>query len=194
MTHVVEADERYDRLLAVTRRMAEDGYDAVSMRAVARKAQMSLATIYQYVGSKDELIAEAHAGGMRRFSGDIVRRPPRDRSVEARVRKVLRALSDPLTNDPVRTRTLMRALYSGDPATGRGLSSAADSFREAIHAAIGDEELVDRDAVVETLGLVLHGIILGWLSGDYDGAGASRALENAATLVFQGCLGRGSAS
>lgn len=180
-------DPRFARLLDVTRTMAGQGYDAVSMREVAREAQMSLATIYQYVGSKDQLIAEAHAGGMRRFRDRMVANPPRGASAEQRVRAVVRAILTPLADDEQRARTLMRALYSGDPAVRASQISTADSFRLAIDAAFGEDRVRDRRVVTETIGLVMQGVILGWLSGRFSGDEVLRTVDRAIKLVFRGC-------
>jgi len=50
-------DERLDRLLATAARVfADRGYHATTMRSLARLSGMSLAGIYYYVGSKDELL------------------------------------------------------------------------------------------------------------------------------------------
>jgi AcrR family transcriptional regulator len=50
-------DERLDRLLATAARVfADRGYHATTMRDLARVTGMSLAGMYYYVGSKDELL------------------------------------------------------------------------------------------------------------------------------------------
>ncbi len=50
-------DERLDRLLAKAARVfADRGYHATTMRDLARATGMSLAGMYYYVGSKDELL------------------------------------------------------------------------------------------------------------------------------------------
>ena len=54
--------ERRNRLLEAAGSLAsEGGYPAVTMRAVADRAQIGLATLYRYFSSKDHLIAEVHA-------------------------------------------------------------------------------------------------------------------------------------
>src|SRR5450432_507952 len=70
------ADPRYRRLIEATRDLAAQGYDAVSMREPANVTHMSLTTIYQLGGSKDQLIAEAHADRMVKFREQLSRRPP----------------------------------------------------------------------------------------------------------------------
>ena len=128
-----------------------------------------------------------HAGGMRHFRDGDIARPAEGSTPEARVRAVLAEIAASLELDEVRTRTLMRAIYSGEPDVAAGRHSAAESFRTTIEAAIGDEDGVrGRDMIVETLGLVVHGAMLAWLDGRYDGSDVGRLLDNAVTLVFRG--------
>jgi AcrR family transcriptional regulator len=181
-----DQDPRLRRLLAATRRAAADGYEAVSMRALAAETRMSLATVYELVGSKDELIALAHAGGMEAMRDDLRRRPPRGPTVEARVRAVLRRIAGALDDDPVRTRALMRAIYSTDPKVAASRASVGASFHSMIDAAIGDARLPERHAVTEVLGHVVNSAILGWLNGTLTSVEVRRTLEDAARVVLGG--------
>jgi TetR/AcrR family transcriptional regulator, cholesterol catabolism regulator len=55
-----EAGQRHDRLLDVIVDILEtDGYDAVQLREVARRARTLLATIYERYATRDEMIAAA---------------------------------------------------------------------------------------------------------------------------------------
>lgn len=180
-------DPRLVRLLSAARRAAGKGYEAVSMRELAAETRMSLSTIYELVGSKDELIAMAHAGGMERLREELALRPPRGTTPEARVRAVLRRLADSLEHDEVRTRALMRALYSPEPRIRTSIESVGSSFGAIIDAAIGDTEIPDRDDVVDLLGHVVNSVIVSWLNGRLDVAGVRRKLDRAVHTV----LGRG---
>src|SRR5512141_2571962 len=111
-------DPRYLRLMAATRRAARKGYDSVSMRELASTTKMSLATIYGFCPSKDQLIAEAHADRREHFRARLDEDPPRGRTAEERVQAVAHGMVDALEKDEVATRTLMRALYSGGPGVG----------------------------------------------------------------------------
>jgi AcrR family transcriptional regulator len=52
--------ERYDRVLAAAIETArEGGYDAVQMRTVAQRSAVSLATVYTYFTSRDNLVFRA---------------------------------------------------------------------------------------------------------------------------------------
>lgn len=180
-------DPRLVRLLSAARRAAGKGYEAVSMRELAAETRMSLSTIYELVGSKDELIAMAHAGGMERLREELALRPPRGTTPEARVRAVLRRLADSLEHDEVRTRALMRALYSPEPRIRTSIESVGGSFGAIIDAAIGDADVPDRDDVVDLLGHVVNSVIVSWLNGRLDVAGVRRKLDRAVHTV----LGRG---
>ena len=177
-------DERFVRLMRATRRAAGEGYDAVTMRRLAAEARMSLAKIYEYAGSKDELIALAHLGGMASLRNDIEQRPPEGGSVADRVSRALDRFADALENDEVRTRTLMRAMYSADPKVGGSMGTMGSTFGAIIDAAIGPEEVVDHDAKVEILGDVVNSAILQWLHERLDGAGVRERLRRAVGVLF----------
>lgn len=182
----VGEDPRYRRLMAATRRAAGSGYDAVSMRDLAAETRMSLATIYELAGSKDELIARAHAGGMEHLATELSRRPPRARTTEARVRAVMHRIVDSLEHDEIRTRALMRALYSTEPRVAASRGSVGASFASMIDAAIGDAEIGDRDEVVEILGHVLNSVIMSWLNERLDTDAARRKLDRAVRTLLRG--------
>lgn len=177
-------DERYQRLMRATYRAAGEGYDAVTMRRLAAEARMSLAKIYEYAGSKDELIARAHVGGMAALQADVERRPPAGSSVAGRVSTALDRFSDALEHDEIRTRTLMRAMYSADLKVGGTMGTMGSTFGSIIDAAIGDDEVDDHDAKVEILGDVVNSAILQWLHHRLDGSGVRTRLRRAVRVLF----------
>lgn len=76
---------RSDRIVRVAMELAaEGGYDAVQMREVARRANVSLSTLYRYYTSKEDLIMDVVTSEMESLRVDLVRRPPRQRSPEGR--------------------------------------------------------------------------------------------------------------
>ena len=162
------ADPRYVRLMEATRAAAQQGYDAVSMRELAETCRMSMTTIYQFCRSKDRLIAEAHLENMENFRRRLSARPPRGATAEDRVLRVMRSFAKALVVDEVLSRTLMRAMYSLDPEVGEARMSVGNAYRTMIGAAIGDEHVPHRDAVIGTLGHVIDSVILNWLTGRHD--------------------------
>ena len=179
------ADPRYQRLMKATRTAARKGYDAVSMRDLAETCRLSMTTIYQFCRSKDHLIAEAHLSNMEEFRARISTRPPRGATAEQRVLSVMRSFARALDDEPL-TRTLMRAMYSLDPDVGAAQASVNGVYTAMLEAAIGDDVIEGRDAVITTLGHVVDSVILGWLVRGHDTAWVRRELEAAVHVLFRG--------
>lgn len=185
-------DPRYQRLIDATRDLAAQGYDAVSMRELANLTRMSLTTIYQLGGSKDQLIAEAHADRMVKFREQLARRPPKGTTAEARVQAVLRGYVAALDRDRARTLAMMRAFYSLAPDVVDSRTSVRTTYLSMIDAAIGGADVPDRMAVIETLGHVMNSAILEWMNGSRDVAGVQAILDDAVRVLFRQPTGSGS--
>jgi AcrR family transcriptional regulator len=186
------ADPRYRRLIEATRDLAAQGYDAVSMRELANLTHMSLTTVYQLGGSKDQLIAEAHADRMAKFREQLSRRPPTGDTAEVRVKKVLRGYVAALDRDRVRTLAMMRALYALPADVTDSRISVRTTYFAMIDAAVGEEDLPDRTAVIDTLGHVMSSAILEWMNGTRDAAAVQVILDDAVHVLFRQAPGRGS--
>ena len=178
-------DPRFHRLLEATRSAARSGYDNVSMRDLAREAKMSLTTVYKFCSSKDQLIAEAHAELMEDFRRALSLRPPRGRTAEARVKVVLRGIAGALERDEVRTRALMRSIYSGGDGVAVARQAATGSYEQMVDAAIGNEDVGDRAALIATLGHVINSVILNWLNNNWDAGRVASDLDAAARLLLR---------
>jgi AcrR family transcriptional regulator len=135
------------------------------MRELARATHLSLTTIYEFFGSKDQLIAEAHADGMERLRAQLARHPPVGPTAEARVKSVMRGIVNALERDPVRTMTLMRAFYSFAPGVSESRATVRAIHVAMVDAAIGDDEVPERAAVIDTLGHVINSAIVEWMRG-----------------------------
>ena len=179
------ADPRYQRLMKATRAAARQGYDAVSMRELAETCRLSMTTIYQFCRSKDHLIAEAHLSNMEAFRARISARPPRGATAEARVLSVMRSFAKALDDEPL-SHTLMRAMYSLDPEVGPAQASVNRVYTSMLDAAIGDDVIEHREAVITTLGHVVDSVILGWLARGHDTTWVRRELEAAVRVLFSG--------
>jgi len=178
-------DPRYHRLLVATREAAQRGYDAVQMRDLASSAHMSLQTIYQFCSSKDHLIAEAHVDWIGTFRDDLLRRPPKGDTAAERVVTVLRRIARSLDRNPELTATILRALYSPEPAVQRSRRVVSATYDSIIDAAIGDEKVVDRPAAIEVLGLVLNSVMAQWVTESITASEAGDILERAVRLVVR---------
>jgi AcrR family transcriptional regulator len=157
------------------------------MRELASMTRMSLATIYQLGGSKDQLIAEAHADQVTRFRERLHRRPSRGGTPEERVRRALRRYVSTLEADPVRVLTMMRAFYSMTPDVLESRASVNRAYAELIDEAIGDAEIPDREMVIETLGHVMNSAIVRWMNDErHDASEVQRVLDDAVHVLFRG--------
>jgi AcrR family transcriptional regulator len=171
--------------MEATRAAAARGYDAVSMRDLASEAKMSLTTVYQFCSSKDHLIAEAHAERMVEMRERVVGKPPKGRTPEERVLRVVRGLVRGLDRDDPLAWTLMRAMYAPDPAVRSSRRAVADSFGAMVDAAIGDADVADRPAVIATLGHVVDSAVLGWVNGSLEAEDAYQEIAQAVHLVLR---------
>jgi AcrR family transcriptional regulator len=186
------ADPRYQRLMAATRQAARGGYEAVSMRELAEAARISMTTVYQFCRSKDHLIAEAHLEWMEGFRAQLLEHPPRGRTAEARVRTYIRQITDAWEHQPVLTMALQRAIYSVDPGVREVRAATGVAYRAIMDAAIGAEEVPDREVVIEIIGHVIDSVTYGWVCGTYSSAQARRILERTvAALLGPDRLARG---
>jgi TetR/AcrR family transcriptional regulator, cholesterol catabolism regulator len=179
-----QADERYQRLMAVVRRAARGGYDAVSMRDIARDTQMSMTTIYQYCTTKDHLIAEAHLEWMEHFRDSMMRTPPKGRSAAARVLAYVEQITEAWTEHETLTRTLQRALHSVDPGVREVRSAIAAAYAEFMDIAIGDEPVADRDTIVEIIGHVIGSVTYSWMTGGTTAAEGRVMLERTIRVLL----------
>jgi TetR/AcrR family transcriptional regulator, cholesterol catabolism regulator len=182
------SDPRYQRLMAATRDAAQRGYDAVPMRELANATRMSLTTVYQFCSSKDHLIAEAHVERMLELRARVVRRPPRGRSAEQRVLKVMRGIVAGLDRDDPLSWTMMRAMYAPDPGVRACRRALDGSFVDMLDAAIGDADVADRADVIATLGHVVDSAILGWVNGSLEADGVYDELARAVRVVLRAAV------
>lgn len=178
------SDPRYQRLMAATRDAARRGYEAVSMRELAEATHMSLTTVYQFCPSKDRLIAEAHLGRMEDLRARVSAGPPRGRTAGERVAAIVRSMVDEFEANGELLATLMRAVYSLDPSVGEVRAQVGVSYTEIINAAIGDAEVDDRAAAVDTLGNVIGGAVFEWLR-HRDASRLRQTLDDAVRLLFR---------
>lgn len=177
------ADPRYQRLMEATREATKGGYEAVSMRELAESCRMSMKTIYKFCRSKDQLIAEAHLDGMVNFRSRLVTRPPSGATAQERVRSVVRSFANALEADEMRSRAMLRALYSLEADAGELRARVGESFATIVDAAIGETAIANRRAVISTLAHVLDSVIGIWLAQRRDSAWVRRELESAVRVL-----------
>jgi hypothetical protein len=97
----------------------------------------------------------------------------------------MRSFAKALDDEPL-SRTLMRAMYSLDPEVAPAQASVNSVYTSMLDAAIGDDVIENRGAVITTLGHVVDSVILGWLARGHDTTWVRRELEAAVRALFSG--------
>jgi AcrR family transcriptional regulator len=157
-----KASERVppDRILGIVAELLEtEGYDAVQLREVARRARTSLATIYKRYPTRDELILAALHSWMdeHRYSGLLHQAPEPSESVYTGMMRLLRTIFEPWEQHPAMLTAFFRARAApgGQELLRRGLDITVPSFMQVL---VG----VD-DAFVHDLETILSTVIFGLL-------------------------------
>jgi AcrR family transcriptional regulator len=155
-----------DRILDIVVELLEtEGYDAVQLREVARRARTSLATIYKRYGTRDELILAALDQWMEenRYSG-LTQPHDKDESLYAGVMRVLRTIFEPWERHPAVLKAYFRARTSpgGEKLIRRGFDAAVPAVMEVL--ADADPEFVrDMDTIVSS---VAYGLLGRYAAGE----------------------------
>jgi TetR/AcrR family transcriptional regulator, cholesterol catabolism regulator len=137
-----------------------EGYEAVQLREVARRARVSLATIYKRYPTRDELIVAALEWWMdtNRYAGLAAPATfTSDSSVYSNLMVLFRTIFEPWEQHPLMLRSYFRARSGpgGKRLIQRGLDAVLPVAR-AIHAQLDPEFAQD-------LELILTGVVFGFL-------------------------------
>jgi TetR/AcrR family transcriptional regulator, cholesterol catabolism regulator len=91
----------HDRIIGVVQELLESGgYDAVQLREVARRARVSLATIYRLFPTRDDLVVTAIEQWMSTHSYAELAMPEPDESVYDGLMRGLRYVFEPWEQNP----------------------------------------------------------------------------------------------
>ena len=107
-----EPTAQRDRILDIVAQLLEtEGYDAVQLREVARRARTSLATIYKRYTTRDELILAALQSWMNehRYSGLVHQSTSPGESVYDGMMRLLRTIFEPWEQHPAMLTAFFRA-------------------------------------------------------------------------------------
>jgi AcrR family transcriptional regulator len=146
--------ETVERLLdATVAEVAEVGYDAMTVRSVARRASVATATAYTYFSSKDHLVAEV-------FWRRLDALGPSSNTQGSAARRVGEAMGDVsslVAREPALARACTAALMSNEPDVTR----LRDRIGATIHRRLSDALEPDTDpAVLDALDLAFSGALV----------------------------------
>lgn len=162
-----EVAQPQDRMLEVVVDILEtEGYDAVQLREVARRARMSLATIYKRYATRDELILAALECWMEenRYAGLTGQTHDADESLYTGLMRVLRTIFEPWERHPGMLEAYFRARTG--PGGQRLIRRGFDVVMPAAMAVLAD---VDADFVRDldsTMSSLVHGLLGRFATGE----------------------------
>ena len=177
---------RRDLVVAAATALAETGgYDAVVMKEVADRSGVALATIYRWFASKDHLLTEVLLVWGAQLSESLSADPPREGDAADRVAAALGRVIDVAGSRLLLAAAVVEAVLSVE----RGQLDAQGDFHRLmtswIDAALGDDEVAEREAVTEVLEHVCFSTIIGFASGRQDASYAKDQLARAARLLLR---------
>jgi AcrR family transcriptional regulator len=143
----------------------EGGYDAVQMRAVAERADVSMGTIYRYFKGKDDLLLAGLAGWVHVVSTAVEDEPVDGDSAADRLASVLDRAASASDGAPVLMEALITAMSTTEPAAAEYKLQVDSAVRRLIVAAIGDEPGIDANGVAQVIGHVWLSAISRWVGG-----------------------------
>jgi len=156
-----DAESRRERILDVVADMLEnEGYDAVQLREVARRARTSLATIYKRYGTRDELIVATLERWMNenRFAALAAQTGDADESLYDGLMRLLRTIFEPWEHHPGMLNAYFRARAApgGQGLIRRGFAASVPAGIEVL--ANADSGFVrDLSAILSSLAYGLSG-------------------------------------
>lgn len=151
-----------DPILGIVVEMLDnEGYEAVQLREVARRARVSLATIYKRYRTRDELIVAALDGWMdaNRYAAlpSLIDDLPGE-SIYVDLMHVMRTIFEPWERHPLMLRSYFQA-RSG-PGGKRLIQRGVDAVVPVAKAVLAQAE----PGFAKDLELILTGVVYGFLS------------------------------
>ncbi|MFB1298476.1 TetR family transcriptional regulator [Mycobacterium sp. pW049] len=156
-----------DRLLDVVVDMLEtEGYESVQLRAVAKRARSSLATIYRRYPTRDDLILAALEYWMARHRYAGIAGPPAggETSLREGLMSLFRTIFEPWERHPEMLKTYFRVRSSpnGQKLFRFGFDIVAPAGMELLKG-VEDDLVADLEAIAEN---VIYGLLGRFSAGE----------------------------
>ena len=168
--------ERRNRILDAAREIiASTGFETLTMRELARAARVTVPTIYNLIGSKDELLRAAVEQQTEGFIAGIDSSPRQ--TPASRILSVVNVCVDELLRLPDYYQSLLRLLLTSQ--TGDSLrNSVTDSLSQQFERALLDmaeagelADWADPRALADRLGSHMRITAIEWAAGELDAHG-----------------------
>jgi AcrR family transcriptional regulator len=171
------------KLLDAARELAAaEGYEGVTVRAVAKRAGVSAPTAYQYFTSKDHLLVDVLVDLVGDTTGSLAQRPVEGPTAAERAVATLRRAVAQVAEAPDLYIALTRAYLTGGPDVVHARDAMTGSTRRWVELALDDTDDPDLHAVLEAL-LFAH--MVGLVTGHRDPKDLADDLERAVRRVLR---------
>lgn len=176
-----------DRLLAVVVEILEtEGYDAVQLREVARRARSSLATIYKRYTTREDLILAALELWLdeNRYSAVTPHRRVQGQSLHEAMMSLFRTIFEPWERNPGMLTAYFRARSSasGQRLFRRGLDIVGPAGLELM-ADVDDDFVADLNTVLSS---VVYGLLGRFVAGEIETTDILPALDRTVYWLTRG--------
>jgi AcrR family transcriptional regulator len=163
---------RSERVIAAAAKLAtEGGYEGVHMRDVANLAKVSLATLYRYYPSKEDLILVLFFGELESLRTDVLRRPPRQRSPHGRACAVLLRSFHALERNRGYAHAVTCGLATPEPFDAPQSRKMRESFVDVVALGAWGERYCPTTAeymLLHMLQAIFNDSVIRWLNGAMD--------------------------
>lgn len=163
---------------------ADGGYDAVQMRAVAERANVSLGTIYRYFAGKDDMLLAGLAGWVHILRRQIEDQEFTNGTAADRLAEALGQAAGAAEGAPVLMEALVNALSTTDPSAVQYKLRIEAEVGGLIVAAIGDEPGIDAAGVSRVVGHVWLSAISRWVGGLSEAGSVESELRHAVMMLI----------
>lgn len=176
-----------DRLLAVVVEILEtEGYDAVQLREVARRARSSLATIYKRYTTREDLILAALEVWLddNRYSEVTLHRRAEGETLHEAMMSLFRTIFEPWERNPGMLTAYFRARSSagGQRLFRRGLDIVGPAGLELM-ADVDDDFVADLNTVLSS---VVYGLLGRFVAGEIETTDILPALDRTVYWLTRG--------
>lgn len=145
-------DQRRARIVAAAGSIAAvGGYDAVTMRADAARAELSTATLYRYFPSKHHLLVATLERWLERFETRAAQEAGVPDEPFERLWTVMDCLYASLHRSPLLAEAMARAYAVADATVAAQSENIRTRLTDLFAAALGDEESEHHEAVAALL-------------------------------------------
>lgn len=178
--------ERYDRVVATAAGLlSAGGEEAVQMKELARRADVSLATLYRYFPSKDYVLLAVCLARFQAAMRKVAAEPPRGDSVRSRVEGHLMREFRAQRRDKRLTAALSRVLTESRHGNAAIIEAIEHlHFQILRHVAEAGGPLTRQQQRVLPIVIdVFAAASRHWLAGDFAAAEAERQIEAGCQLL-----------